>query len=183
MACGLTLLTITSALSLSLIPVQLQASAKSETAPAVKSAQASSRRIEAARQFLQAVEAKDINTINRLIADGVVLEQPYFSRGESNRVAGRQAANAFFNRIFNQYSQIRFVDVVFRQSQFDNTVILEGSGDFRIADTQRPYRNQYVVVLEIIDGRVTLIREYFNPLIAAEAFEVEPNQLLPNQQN
>ncbi|GJD21304.1 hypothetical protein RIVM261_062600 [Rivularia sp. IAM M-261] len=78
---------------------------------------------------------------------------------------GKQAVNTFFNRIFSQYSQIRFVNIVFRQSKFDNAVILEGQGDFRIASNQNPYRNQYIGVLEVVDGRITLIREYFNPLI------------------
>lgn len=98
------------------------------------------------------------------------MEQPYSPLQPGGvRVEGRQAANSFFGRIFRQYSQIRFVDVVFRQSQFDNAVILEGRGDFRVATDQSPYRNQYIGVLEIVNGRIALIREYFNPLIVPRA--------------
>lgn len=126
----------------------------------------SGRRIEVVKRFIQAVEAKDISTINQLVAENIVLEQPFSRlRPGGIRVEGKQAVNTFFNRIFSQYSQIRFVNVVFRQSKFDNAVILEGEGDFRIASNQNPYRNQYIGVLEVVDGRIALIREYFNPLI------------------
>jgi ketosteroid isomerase-like protein len=137
----------------------------------------SSERIEIVRRFIQAVEAKDIDTINQLITDNIVLEQPYSELQPGGvRVEGKEAANAFFNRIFSRYSQIRFVDVVFRQSEFDNAVILEGQGDFRVANNQSVYRNQYIGVLEIVDGQITLIREYFNPLVEPEAFNPGANQ-------
>jgi|GEM_PF-7072604 ketosteroid isomerase-like protein len=130
---------------------------------------ASSERIDVVKRFIQAVEAKDIKTINQLIKNNIVLEQPYSQLQPGGiRVKGKQATNAFFNRIFNQYSQIRFVNLILRQSQFDNAVILEGRGDFRIASNQRPYSNQYIGVLEVVDGKIALIREYFNPLIQPE---------------
>jgi len=126
-------------------------------------------RIAVVRQFLEAIEAKDQETIDRLLSENVVLEQPFSQLQPGGiRVEGKQAANAFFDRIFQQYSQIRFVDVVIRQSQFDNAVILEGQGDFRVASNQSPYRNQYIGVLEVVDGQIVLIREYFNPLIEPE---------------
>jgi uncharacterized protein len=141
---------------------------------------ASSNRIEVVRRFIQAVEAKDISTVNQLTTDNIVLEQPYSPLQPGGlRLEGRQAANAFFNRIFSQYSQIRFVDVVIRQSQFDNAVILEGQGDFRVSSNPSPYRNQYIGVLEVVDGRIARIREYFNPLIQPEPSN--PGSSQPNQ--
>lgn len=135
----------------------------------ISSKQASSEGIEVVRGFIQAVEAKDLSRINRLITENVVLEQPYSQRQPGGvRVEGKQAVNAFFERIFSQYAQIRFVDLVFRQSQFDNAVIIEGQGDFRVGSDLKPYRNQYVGVLEVVDGQIVLIREYFNPLIVPE---------------
>lgn len=136
-----------------------------------------SQEIKLVRQLIQAVEAKDINKIDQLVTENVVLEQPYSEQQSGGiRVEGRQAANAFFNRVFSQYSQIRFVDVVIRESRFDNAVIIEGKGDFIVASNQESYRNQYIFVLEVVDGQIALIREYFNPLLV-------PEILRSNQQN
>ncbi|KAM3090433.1 nuclear transport factor 2 family protein [Phormidesmis sp. 146-35] len=141
----------------------------------------SSKRIEVVRRFVQAVEAKDISTVNQLITDNIVLEQPYSPLQPGGlRVEGRQAVNAFFNRIFSQYSQIRFVNIVFRQSRFDNAVILEGQGDFLVSSNPTPYRNQYIGVIEVVDSQIVLIREYFNPLIQPEASN--PGSSQPNRQ-
>lgn len=130
------------------------------------SEEVSSDRIALVRQFIQAIESKDAQTIDQLLADDVVLEQPYSPEEPGGvRVEGKQIASLFFERIFREFSQIRFVDLVFRQSQFDNTVIVEARGDFRLATDQSPYRNQYIAVIEVVDGQVTLIREYFNPLL------------------
>ncbi|MDX2212407.1 MAG: nuclear transport factor 2 family protein [Oculatellaceae cyanobacterium bins.114] len=130
------------------------------------SEEASSNRLALVRQFIQAIESKDARIIDQLLADNVVLEQPYSPEQPGGvRVEGKQIASLFFDRIFREFSQIRFVDVVFRQSQFDNTVIVEARGDFRLAADQSPYRNQYIAVIEVVDGQITLIREYFNPLL------------------
>jgi ketosteroid isomerase-like protein len=138
---------------------------------------ASSDRIQIVKRFIQALESRDIRTINPMLADNVVLEQPYFPLQPGGvRVVGKQAANAFFERIFSQYSQVRFVDIIFRQSQFDNAVIIEARGDFRVAKDQSPYRNQYIGVLEVANGRITLIREYFNPLLIPGASSSLSNQ-------
>lgn len=126
-------------------------------------------RVEIVQQFIQAVEAKDVNTINQLLEDNVVLEQPYSPRQPGGtRFEGRQAVNAFLDRIFGQFSQVRFVDAMYRQSESDNTVIFEARGDFQAAADQSPYRNQYVGIFEVVDGRVVSIREYFNPLLLPE---------------
>ncbi|MBE9011063.1 nuclear transport factor 2 family protein [Pseudanabaenaceae cyanobacterium LEGE 13415] len=158
-----------SALVLSITPLSITDAASPNLFIAnqpAKSQSATSDRIETVKRFIQAVETRDTRALNQLIADNVVLEQPYSPlRPGGIRVEGKQSVNTFFDRIFRQYSQIRFVDVVFRQSQFDNAVILEGQGDFRVVNDPTPYRNQYIGVIEVADGRIVLIREYFNPLI------------------
>lgn len=132
----------------------------------------SAKRLEVAKRFIRAVEAKDIGAIDQILANNIVLEQPYSPQQAGGiRLEGKQAVNGFFNRLFGVFSQVRFVDVVFRQSQFDNTVILEGRGDFLVASNQKPYRNQYIGVIEVAGDRIVLIREYFNP------------SLLPNTSN
>jgi uncharacterized protein len=125
--------------------------------------------IEAVRRLIQAIEEKDIDTINQLIADDIVLEQPYSQEQPGGvRVEGRAIANTFFERIFSEFSQIRFVDVVYRQSQFDNAVIVEARGDFRVASNQAAYQNRYIAVFEVVEGQIVMLREYFNPLIESE---------------
>jgi ketosteroid isomerase-like protein len=132
----------------------------------IESDRSSTKRIEVVKRFVRAVEAKDIDTVNQLLADNIVLEQPYSQmRSGGVRLEGKPAASAFFSGLFGRFSQVRFVDVVFRQSQFDNTVIMEGRGDFVVASNRSPYRNQYIGVIEVSGDRIVMIREYFNPAI------------------
>jgi ketosteroid isomerase-like protein len=48
-------------------------------------------------------------------------------------------------------------------------VFIEQRGNMVLPDG-RPYRNKYVFRFSIRDGRISHVREYFNPVIAAYAF-------------
>ena len=76
------------------------------------------------------------------------------------------------------FNQIRFEQIRLYETRNPNLVIIEAQGDFVVAENGRPYRNTYVFVFQTSGNRVSLIREYLNPLIVAQTFgiDVTPNQ-------
>jgi len=48
-------------------------------------------------------------------------------------------------------------------------VVAESRGDSELA-SGKPYRNSRVVIAELKDGRIRHWREFYNPLLAGEAF-------------
>ncbi|NKC34325.1 nuclear transport factor 2 family protein [Falsiroseomonas selenitidurans] len=123
-----------------------------------------------AAHLLDAFTRRDLPALVAAMAPAVVVEQPYQLPGQPDRFEGRAAVEAFFARLFEQFSAARFVGTP-RISPFADGrgVVVETSGDFVLAGSGRPYRNRYVFVLELdAAGRVAAFREYFNPLAVAE---------------
>jgi hypothetical protein len=50
-----------------------------------------------------------------------------------------------------------------------NVVVVEMTIKGRAVETDEPYNQQYVIVAETRDGKLTHYREYWNPLVLAEA--------------
>jgi ketosteroid isomerase-like protein len=48
-------------------------------------------------------------------------------------------------------------------------VVVEMTIKGRAVETDKPYNQQYVIVAETRDGKLTHYREYWNPLVSAEA--------------
>jgi hypothetical protein len=50
-----------------------------------------------------------------------------------------------------------------------NVVVVEMTIKGRAVETDKPYNQQDVIVAETRDGKLTHYREYWNPLVSAEA--------------
>jgi ketosteroid isomerase-like protein len=55
-------------------------------------------------------------------------------------------------------------------AQDPNVVIVEMTIRGRAVETDKPYNQQFVIVAETRDGKLARYREYWNPLVSAEAF-------------
>lgn len=51
-----------------------------------------------------------------------------------------------------------------------NRVLAEYRGEIEVLATGRPYNNHYCGLFHLHDGRITLFREYYNPIVLTEAF-------------
>jgi uncharacterized protein len=126
-----------------------------------------------AREFIQRLEAKDLNGASQLLAQDVVFELPFQLPGNQSRYEGSSAFLAFLSDIFNTFSQVDFVNIRFYQTIDPNRVIVEAEGNFVVAATGAPYRNTYIIVCETNGRTLTTIREYNNPLVLAETFGID----------
>jgi len=126
-----------------------------------------------ARQFIRQIEAENVQELSNLLSENVVLEQPFQLPGRPNRFEGKLGVQWFFQGINQTFSTIRFENLRTIVSADGQTVTLEGQGNFVIAENGLPYQNVYITVLQIEGGKITAVREYFNPLIIAQAFNID----------
>jgi hypothetical protein len=104
-----------------------------------------------------------------LWADDGVCEFPFASLGRPRLLQGKEQILAYMtaypSRIF-----IEGVDKLRVHPALDpNVVVVEMTIKGRAVETDKPYNQQYVIVAETRDGKLTHYREYWNPLVLAEA--------------
>lgn len=143
--------------------VALPLPATAETTPA-----------EVAREFFAAIEARDLDAMLALHAPDAVQTMPFQASGETAdealpRLDGVEAIGGYWQQASAVLPEAAFVDVLMIEGADGESVVVEARGDMTTADG-RPYDNRYVWVLRVEDGRITEVREYFNPVTAALAF-------------
>jgi ketosteroid isomerase-like protein len=104
-----------------------------------------------------------------LWADDGVCEFPFASLGRPRLLQGKEQILAYMtaypSRIF-----IEGVDKLRVHPALNpNVVVVEMTIKGRAVETDKPYNQQYVIVAETRDGKLTHYREYWNPLVLAEA--------------
>ena len=104
-----------------------------------------------------------------LWADDGVCEFPFASPGRPRLLQGKEQILAYMtaypSRIF-----IEGVDKLRVHPALDpNVVVVEMTIKGRAVETDKPYNQQYVIVDETRDGKLTHYREYWNPLVLDEA--------------
>ena len=134
-----------------------------------------------AKAFIAALSQRDADTALLLLSDKAVLEMPFpLASGENTYGTKRMWGDPlrhYVKGIMQRNSHIAFNNTVWRQAD-DGAVILECDGDLvRSSDGQR-YQNKYLVLFEVSAGKITLWREYFNPVVAARTFGI-PLESLP----
>jgi ketosteroid isomerase-like protein len=104
-----------------------------------------------------------------LWADDGVCEFPFASPGRPRLLQGKEQILAYMttypSRIF-----IEGVDKLRVHPALDpHVVVVEMTIKGRAVETDKPYNQQYVIVAETRDGKLTHYREYWNPLVLDEA--------------
>jgi ketosteroid isomerase-like protein len=130
----------------------------------------SSPAVEVARRFLAGLEAMDIDTALACFSPDAVQEMPFAPPGFPTRLDGIDALRRQYGGLPDAYASMRF-DVTARHAMADpEWALLEYHGTISQQDGSR-YDNDYAGLFQVIDGRITLFREYFNPLVLQAAFD------------
>lgn len=107
-----------------------------------------------------------------LIADDVVWELPYApSLGHPLRLEGREAVIEHAAWFIGAVKDFRFFDAVVTPTADPHHAVARVRAEGLIPSTGRTYRQEYVVFLTARDGRITHLREYFDPVQAALALD------------
>lgn len=115
------------------------------------------------REYVAAVNAWDFDRLEQLLDEQAVLELPYVPPGVESRYEGRATMLAFMREVAKHIPSENQHDLKLDTLHDEpGTVIATYKSDMRIDG--RPYRNQYVGVFKVHNGRVKLFVEYFDPI-------------------
>lgn len=107
-----------------------------------------------------------------LISDEIVWELPYASAiGHPERLAGREAVVKHVTWFLGAVEQFRFSDLRVHAFADPAAAVAEVKAEGLIKSTGRVYRQEYVVFLRARAGKITSLREYFDPVRAARALD------------
>ena len=119
----------------------------------------------------EAIRAGDVDGWLATCRDDVVLEFPYAPEGRPRRIEGKAAAGDYLRAIPSQIDFERVTNLEVHQTVDPNTAIIEWSASGRVKATGAPYEMDYVVVLVLVDGKMAVYRDYWNPVTVLAATE------------
>jgi uncharacterized protein len=107
-----------------------------------------------------------------LIADDLVWELPYApALGHPARLSGRAEVVRHVTWFLGAVEQFRFFDLQVYACIDPDAAVAEVQAEARIKATGRLYRQAYVVFLRAAGGKIACLREYFDPVRAAQALD------------
>jgi uncharacterized protein len=105
-----------------------------------------------------------------LIADDILWELAYApSLGHPAQLSGRKEAVHHATWFVGAVENFRFFDLNVYPLADVKGAVAEVKGEGLIKSTGRMYHQGYVVFLRAVDGKIAFLREYFDPVRAANA--------------
>jgi ketosteroid isomerase-like protein len=127
-------------------------------------------------RFFKAVATRDAAALAESITEDAVYEIPFSESGSTESggfrryVGATEVIDFWMATTANGPKSLGAEDVELSITGDGSRVFIEQRGNMVLADG-RSYRNKYVFRFSIRDGRISHVREYFNPVIAAYAFK------------
>src|SRR2546422_11710422 len=107
-----------------------------------------------------------------LIADDLLWELVYApSIGHPARLSGRKEVVGFVTWFVRAVENFRFFDLRVYPLADPEAAVAEFKGEGVIKPTGRIYRQDYVLFLRAAGGKISFLREYFDPIRAAKALD------------
>jgi ketosteroid isomerase-like protein len=107
-----------------------------------------------------------------LIADDISWELPYApALGHPARLSGREAVERHVAWFLAAVEGFRFFDLQVYPFADPAAAVAEVRAEGMIKATGRIYRQEYVVFLRAVGGKIAFLREYFDPTRAAKALD------------
>jgi ketosteroid isomerase-like protein len=107
-----------------------------------------------------------------LIDDDILWELAYASAiGHPDRLSGREEVFRHANWFVAAVENFRFFDLKLYPFADPQGAVAEVKAEGLIKPTGRIYRQDYVVFLRAENGKITFLREYFDPVRAAKALK------------
>jgi ketosteroid isomerase-like protein len=163
--------------------ISLRAAAAEEAmgGPPVQAKEASSEALAVAQRLIEGLRQRDPDVILPLLAENVVLEVPFPLVEGENRTGARrssgQAVRDYLRDVRAATSDIRFDNVVWRTTT-DGVAIFQADGKLTLSNGGA-YENHYLMMFEVVGGKVVRWREYLSPIVWARSSGV-PLDTLPS---
>ncbi len=128
----------------------------------------------AVRAFLESLESKDMNAFANVWADNAVQEMPFAPEGFPKDVRGKNGILAHYQAWPAVSGDAEFTENLrFYPMQDPEWVFATFTGHVDIIPTGRLYEQTYGGLFHVVDGKIVLFREYFNPAPFVHAFGLE----------
>jgi ketosteroid isomerase-like protein len=123
------------------------------------------------RTFLTSLEEKDMTKFASVWADDAVQDMPYSPEGFPKRVEGKANLVKHYADWPANSGRANFTsELVFYPTSDPQTVLVEYHGNCEIKTTGRNYDQHYCGLFRVVDGKIKLFREYFDPTVFSAAF-------------
>lgn len=137
---------------------------------------------QAVRTFLTSLEAKDMEAFASVWAEDAVQDMPYAPEGFPRRVESRDNLIQHYEAWPEVSGEANFTDELVFYPMADPTMVFaEWHGVVEIIPTGRIYDQRYGGLFRVVNGKIVLFREYFNPIVFVEAFGLNEGGEFGNQ--
>ena len=134
---------------------------------------------QAVRDFLISLETKDMDTFAAVWAEDAVQDMPFSPEGFPKRVEGRENLIQHYAAWPQISGNANFTDELVIYPMADpTTVFAEWRGVVDILPTGRRYEQQYGGLFQVVDGKIQLFREYYDPIVFSVAFDLDGSSQL-----
>ena len=121
------------------------------------------------RNYFAAFEGLDSNKLTDFIANDIVFTMPYSPEWFYKRLEGKEKVIEVLSNVINSAQSMRFkLDIRPLLNPNEFVVVFDGEVLFKNG-TQ--YNNHYINLFTIIDGKISMMVEYFNPTIVEASFK------------
>ena len=124
--------------------------------------------------FLTSLEDKDMDKFASVWAEDAVQDMPYSPEGFPKRVEGKENLLEHYAPWSEISGKANFTDeLVFYPMQDSTMVFAEWKGNVDILPTKRHYKQRYGGLFHVVDGKIELFREYYDPIVFKYAFGLD----------
>lgn len=112
---------------------------------------------------LNLLAARDFESLRNLLAPDVKLDWPYHQSGVPVLIEG---ADAFIEAasVIKVFKDLEIRQIKVNELSDSGITIIEARSTGTYANGRTSYTNHYIFLLKIVEGKVTLWREFYNPL-------------------
>jgi hypothetical protein len=129
-----------------------------------------SRNEQTIRRYFELLSQKRMDEWLKLWAEDGVQDMPFSPKGFPKRVEGKAAVAKHYSALPTSVGRMVFPDLKIYPTTDPNTFFVEFRGEIEVLATKKPYNNTYAGLFKFRDGKVTLFREYFDPIVFIEAW-------------
>ncbi len=124
--------------------------------------------------FLESLEDKDMDKFASVWAEDAVQDMPFSPDGFPKRVEGKANLIQHYAAWPETSGKANFTDeLVFYPMQDSTMVFAEWRGNVEIIPTGRNYNQRYGGLFHVVDGKIELFREYYDPIVFNHAFGLD----------
>ncbi|WP_255414065.1 nuclear transport factor 2 family protein [Pleurocapsa sp. CCALA 161] len=124
--------------------------------------------------FLTSLEDKDMDKFASVWAEDAVQDMPFSPEGFPKRVEGKANLIKHYAAWPETSGKANFIDeLVFYPMQDATMVFAEWRGNVEIITTGRNYNQRYGGLFHVVDGKIELFREYYDPIVFKDAFGLD----------